>query len=161
MSYPSQTPSTIGALSCNPDVEQKGWIMGVTINSVSSTRRQAGAEFLLLGSGAQLHTCPIKYPGQKVPLLDPGIHAASGARHQHDGGRLVTFKLPEGRTIRVLFHACEVQQPICLLVVPLSRSTRVIFAQTLVHCSFLTRSRRNTVKLSCTRKRVCSLSKGC
>ena len=40
VSYPSQTPSTIGAFSCNPDVEQKGWIMGVTLNSVSSTRRQ-------------------------------------------------------------------------------------------------------------------------
>ena len=84
--------------------------MGVTINSVS-TRRQAGAEYLLLDSGAQLHACPIKYPGQKVPLLDPGIHTASGARLQHDGGRLVTYKLPEGRTIRVLFHACAVQKP--------------------------------------------------
>ena len=65
VSYPSQTPSTIGALSCNPDVEQKGWIMGVTINSVSSTRRQVGADTVLLDSGAQLHACPIKYPGQK------------------------------------------------------------------------------------------------
>ena len=43
VSYPSQTPSTIGELSCNSNVEP--WIMGVTINSVS-TRRQAGAEFL-------------------------------------------------------------------------------------------------------------------
>ena len=103
-----QTPSTIGELSCNSNVEP--WIMGVTINSVS-TRRQAGAEYLLLDSGAQLHACPIKYPGQKVPLLDPGIHTASGARLQHDGGRLVTYKLPEGRTIRVLFHACAVQKP--------------------------------------------------
>ena len=51
----------------------------------------------------------------KVPLPDPGIHTASGARLQHDGGRLVTFKLPEGRTTRVLFHACEVQQPILSL----------------------------------------------
>ena len=63
--YPSQTPSTIGALSCNSHVEP--WIMGVTINSVSSTRRQAGAEHLLLGSDAQLHACPIKCPGQKAP----------------------------------------------------------------------------------------------
>ena len=88
--------------------------MGVTINSVS-TRRQAGAEYLLLDSGAQLHACPIKYPGQKVPLLDPGIHTASGARLQHDGGRLVTFKLPDGRTIRVLVHACAVQKPLLSL----------------------------------------------
>ena len=36
--------------------------MGVTINSLSPTKRQAGAEYLLLGSGAQ---------------LDPGIHTAS------------------------------------------------------------------------------------
>ena len=70
--------------------------------------------FLLLDSGAQLHACPIKYPGQKVPLPDPGIHMASGARLQHDGGRLETFKLPD---------ACEVQKPSCLLVVSLSRGT--------------------------------------
>ena len=63
VSYPSQTPSTIGALSCNSNVEQKGWLTSVTINSVSSTRRQVGAENLLLDSGAQLHACPIKYPG--------------------------------------------------------------------------------------------------
>ena len=37
--------------------------MGVTINSVS-TRKQAGEEYLLLDSGAQLHACPIKYPGK-------------------------------------------------------------------------------------------------
>ena len=48
--------------------------MGVTLNSVSSTRRQAGA-----------------------------------------GGRLVTYKLPEGRKIIVLFHACAVQKPILSL----------------------------------------------
>ena len=52
---------------------------------------------------------------KKVPLPDPGIHTASGARLQHDGGRLVTYKLPEGRTIRVLFHACAVQKPILSL----------------------------------------------
>ena len=57
--------------------------MGATINSVT----QAGAEYLLLDSGAQLHACPIKYPGQKP---DPGMHTASGARLQHDGGRVVT-----------------------------------------------------------------------
>ena len=79
----------------------------VTLNSVSSIRRRAGAEYLFLDSGAQLHPCPITYPGQKIPLPDPGIHTASGARLQHDGGRLVTHKLPEGRTIRVLFHACR------------------------------------------------------
>ena len=90
--------------------------MDVTMNSVSFTRRQAVAEYLLHDSCAQLHACPIKYPGQKVPLFDPRIHTASGARLQHDGGRLVTYKLPEGWTIRVLFHACEVQKPILSLV---------------------------------------------
>ena len=89
--------------------------MGVTVSSVSSTRRKAGAEYLLLDSGAQLHACPISYPGQKKPLLDPGMHTASGARLQHDGGRPVTYKLPEGRTIRVLFHACAVQKAILSL----------------------------------------------
>ena len=34
---------------------------------------------------------------------------------ERDGGRLVTYKLPEGRTIRVLFHACAVQKPILSL----------------------------------------------
>ena len=121
VSYPSQTPSTIGELSCNSKVEP--WIMGVTINSVS-TRRRAGAEYLFLDSGAQLHACPIKYPGQKVPLPDPGIHTASGARLQHDGRRLVKYKHPEGRTIRVLFHGCAVQKPI--LVSWLSRSAGVL-----------------------------------
>ena len=134
--------------------------MGVTINSVS-TRRQAGAEYLLLDSGAQLHACPIKYPGQKVPLPHPGIHTASGARLQHGGGRLVTDKLPDGRTIRVLFHAFAVQKPIlslgCLAQQEhwsdLRADTGTLF--------FMTRSRRNTAKHSCTRKRDCSLLKGC
>ena len=133
--------------------------MGVTINSVS-TRRQAGVEYLLLHSGAQLHACPITYPGQKIHLPDPGIHTASGARLQHDGGRLVTYKLPEGRTMRVLFHACVVQKPILSLGCLAQQGTGVIFVQTLVHCTFLTKSRRNTAKHSCTKKRVCSLSKG-
>ena len=76
LSYPPQAPSTIEALRCNPEVQQKGWIMtlkGVTINPLSSTRRQAGVEYFLLDTGAQLHACPIKYPGQRVPLPNPGI----------------------------------------------------------------------------------------
>ena len=135
VSYTSQDPSVVGELSCISNVEP--WIMGVTVNSVSSIRRQAGAEYLLLDTGAQLHASPVKFPGQKIPLLDPGILTASGARLKHDGGRLVTYKLPEGLTIRVLFHACAGQKPnFGLLVVFLSRSTGVIFVQTLVHCSF-------------------------
>ena len=113
VSYPSQDPSVVGELSCISSVDP--WIVGVTVNSVSSARRQAGAEYLLLDSGAQLHACPISYPGQKKPLPDPGIHTASGARLQQDGGRLVTYKLPEARPIRVLFHACAVQKPILSL----------------------------------------------
>ena len=88
---------------------------GVRINSLSFTMRQAGAEYVLPYSGAQLHACPIKYPGQRVPLPDPGIHTANGAHLQHDGGRLLRFQPPDGRTIRVLFHACDVQKPIIFL----------------------------------------------
>ena len=40
VSYPSQDPSVVGELSCTSNVEP--WIMGVTLNSVS-TGRQAGA----------------------------------------------------------------------------------------------------------------------
>ena len=56
VSYPSQDPSVVGELSCISSVDL--WIMGVTLNSVSSIRRQAGAKYLLLDSGAQLHACP-------------------------------------------------------------------------------------------------------
>ena len=77
--YPSQTPSTIGEVSCNSNVEP--WIMGVTINSVSSTRRQIWCRVLrFLTVVHSFSSCPIKYPGQKVPLPDPGIHTASGVR---------------------------------------------------------------------------------
>ena len=111
---------------------------------MSSTRRQAGVKYVLLDSGAHSFThVRSSIQEKKVPLLDSGIHTATGARLQHDGGRVVTFKLPEGRAIRVLFHACDVQKPIP--VSWLSRSAGVLgvmFAQTLVHCSFLTRSRR-------------------
>ena len=151
VSYPSQDPSVVGELSCISSVDP--WIMGVTINSVSSVRRQAGAEYLLLDGGAQLHACPI--PGQEIPLPDPEIHTASGARLQHDGGRLVTYKLPEGQTIRVQFR-----NHFCLLAVSLRRGTGVILVQILEHCSFLTRHRRNVATHSCTRKRLCSLPKG-
>ena len=109
VSYPSQTPSTIGALPCNPDVEQKRWDRGCDNHfRVLPQEDKLVQSNLLLDSGAQLHACPIKCSGQKVPLPDPGILTASGARLQHDRGRLVTFKLPEGR----LFYACEVQKPI-------------------------------------------------
>ena len=84
---------------------------GVTINSLSSTRRHAGAEYLLVDSGAQLRACPIEHPGQREPLPDPGIHTASGVRLQHDGGRVVR----EGSTFRVLFHACDVKKTRSLL----------------------------------------------
>ena len=76
-------------------------------------------------------------------MSDHGIHTASGARLQHDGGRLVIFKLP------VLFHTYGVRKPSSLLVVSLSRGTRVTFAQTQVHSSFMTRSRPNTAKHTC------------
>ena len=96
---------------------------GVTISSLPSTRRQAGAQYLLfLIAMHSFMQCPIEYPGQRIPLLHPGIHKASGARLQHDGGRLVRFQLPEGRTLRVLFHACDVQKTLPSL----SRSAGVL-----------------------------------
>ena len=49
VSCPSQDPSVVGELSCISSVDP--WIVGVTLNSVSSTRRQAGAKYLLLDSG--------------------------------------------------------------------------------------------------------------
>ena len=63
VSYPSQDLSVVGELSCISSVDP--WIMGVTLNSVSSTRRQAGAEYLLLDSGAQLHACPLTYQDKR------------------------------------------------------------------------------------------------
>ena len=107
--------------------------MGLTLKYVSSIRRQAGAECLLLDSGAQLHACPITYPGQTKPFPDPGIHTASGARLQHDAGRVVTHKLPEGRTFRVLFRARAVQKPILSLGRLAQQGSGVIFVQTLEH----------------------------
>ena len=128
----------------------------MTVKSMSSVKRQAGAEYLLLDSGTQLHACPISYPRQKVPLLGPGIHITSGARLQHD---VQTSRRTDNSNA---FHACAVQKPIFSLDrLPQQVGTGVIFSQTLVHCSFLTRSRRSPVKHSRTRKRVCSLSKGC
>ena len=84
-------------------------------HSLSSGLRPTDAEYLLLDSGAQIHASPIEYPGEKVSLTDPGIHTASGTRLKHDGGRLVRFMLPGGRTIRVLSHARDVQRPILSL----------------------------------------------
>ena len=130
--------------------------MGVTINSVSSKRRQAGAEYLLLDSGAQLHACPIKYPGKKVPLLDLGIHTASGARLKHDGGRLVTFKLLGGRTSPVLFHACEVQKPILSLGC-LAQQGCWSDLRALVHCSYSqTQLRKEASFVPCQRDDGCT-----
>ena len=42
VSYPSQDPSVVGELSCISSGDP--WIIGVRINSMSSVRRQAGAE---------------------------------------------------------------------------------------------------------------------
>ena len=49
--------------------------MGVTINSVSSTKRQAGAEYLHSFTPVRLHI-----QDKKAPLPEPGTHTASGAR---------------------------------------------------------------------------------
>ena len=81
----------------------------------SSKSKQSGAENFLLDSGAQLPECPIQYPGQRIPMPDPGLHTASGARVQHDGGRRLRTKHLEARTIRALYLACDVQKTIISL----------------------------------------------
>ena len=46
------------------------------------------------------------------------VHSRIQERYRYpilESRRLVTYKLPEGRTIRVLFHACAVQKPILSL----------------------------------------------
>ena len=43
VSYPSQDPSVVGEFLCISSVDL--WIMGETINSVSSIRRHTGAEY--------------------------------------------------------------------------------------------------------------------
>ena len=89
VSYPSQDLSVVGELSC--------------VSSVESVDHGCDNQFLVIrketswcrvDSGAQLRACPLAYPGHKIPLPDPGIHTADGARLQHDAGRLVTYKLP-------------------------------------------------------------------
>ena len=106
---------------------------GVTINSLSPTRRQAGAEYLLLDSGRTASRISDQVSRtKKVPLLDPGVHTASGARIHHDGGRLViqTFR----RTVNSSAFPCvRGSKTHTLLVVSLSRGSGVIFAQTQVH----------------------------
>ena len=64
-------------------------------------------------------------------MPDPGIPTASGARLQHDGGRLARFQLPEGRTIRVLCPVCDFEKKNFLGRL-LSQSIGVIFELTQV-----------------------------
>ena len=117
----SETASTIQTHS------KQEWIMilvGVTISSLSSTMTQVGAEYLLLDCGAQLHASPIKYPGQRMSLLEPGFHTASGVRLQHDGGRLERFHFQEEEQPECFFMRAMFNKP---LVVSLSKSIGMIF----------------------------------
>ena len=68
------------------------------------------------------------------------------------------FKLPEGRTIRVLFHACDVQKPIFSLGC-LAHQGYWSDPRADTDTSLLTKSQPNTAKHSCTRKRVCAFVK--
>ena len=63
-------------------------------------------------------------------------------------------------TTRVLSTRVQCRNQLFLLAVSLSRGAGVIFVQTLEHCSFLTRPRRNVATHSCTRKRVFFFVKG-
>ena len=160
VSYPSQDPSVVGELSCISSVDP--WIMGVTVNSCHPREGdKLVPSICFLTVAHSLHACPLSYPGQKIPLPDPGIHTASGARLQHDGGRLVTILTSRRTNNSECFSTrCAVQKPILSLGRLAQQGTGVIFVQILEHCSFLTRPRRNVATHSCTRKRVCSLSKG-
>ena len=95
----------------------------MTISSLSSTRRQAGLSvcFLIV------------------------VHSFICVQSSNQDNEW-RFKLPEGRTIRMLFHACDVQKK-------QSSSVFVSISKGI--------GKHNTAKHSCTRKRVCSLSKGC
>ena len=154
--YLSLTPSTIGAFSCNSETEQEGWIMGVTIDSLSSTWRQAGAESLPLDSGAQLHACSINIEGKGTVAWSwiPHSDWNSDPTWRRTIGDFQTSRGTDNWSAFPCVWGSETH--------PLSpsRGTGVIFVQTQVQSSFLTRSRPNTAKHSCTRERLCSLSKG-
>ena len=94
-----------------------------------------------------------------LTVAHTGIHTASGAKLQHDGGRLGT-NFQNDEQSECFSTRVQFRNKGCLLAVSLSRGTGVILAQILEHCSFLIRPRRNRAKHRCTRKRVCSLSKG-
>ena len=53
-SYLSKDPSVVGEHSCISDVDP--CVLGVSLNSVTSTRRQAGAKYLLLDTGMILNS---------------------------------------------------------------------------------------------------------
>ena len=89
-------------------------LVGVTINSRSSTTGKAGEEKLLLDNGAQQHACLVKYPVQRIQLLDLEIHTANGVRLQHDGGRLARFKLSRRQDNPSAFPCVRCQKTILL-----------------------------------------------
>ena len=68
---------------------------------------------------SQLHACPISCPGQKIPLPDLGIHTASGARLQHDGGRLVTYNFQKDKQTEYFSTRVQCRNQFCLLAVSL------------------------------------------
>ena len=75
LSIPSQTPSVIDAIWCNSGEHLEGqdsWLFDLVVcHSLNSEMRRPGAEYLLLDSGAQIHACPIKYPGEKSVIDRP------------------------------------------------------------------------------------------
>ena len=113
MSHPSQTPSTIGELSCNSNVEP--WTICVTINPCLFKETSWCRVFCFL---TVVHSfthvrSSIQDKMYRCLILDFTLQVE--LELQHDGRRLVTYIFPEGRTIRVLFHACAVQKPILSL----------------------------------------------
>ena len=87
--------------------------MGVTINSVSpqGDKLVQSICFLTVVHSFTLVRSRIQDKGYRCLILESTLQVE---QLQHDG-RLVTYKLPEGRTIRVLFQACAVQKQILSL----------------------------------------------
>ena len=142
----------VGELSCI-----SMWIIGVTLDSVSSTRREAGAEHLLLDSGAQLHACPLTYPGQRYRYLI--LESTQQVEQDYNTTEDDWSNFQKDEQSEYFSMRVQCRNQFCLLAVSLSRCTGVICVQTVEHCSFLTKTRRNSATHSCTRKRGCSLSK--
>jgi len=88
------------------------WIYEVNCSKPTRTTSHDGYEYALVDGGAQIHACPKGYPGKKVALKDPGVYTASGQHIRHYGGRLVTYDVGENTKFHILYHECDVKNPV-------------------------------------------------